>query len=138
MRKIKRISKPLVAALVLLSLTDTGKSDVRIKRRTTFKKGGYDSILYLKGKRQREEMNQFSRDGKEFSVAYVEQCDLRRFVWLDVSNKRYALHTGGMPMGAAMAFRASGARKLFLVDKAEHAARPVDRDYHRNRHRRTP
>jgi hypothetical protein len=77
---------------------------VKIKRRTTFKRGGFDSILYLKGKRQREEMSHYSKDGKQFSVAYLEQCDLKQFVWLDLQNRRFAIHTGGMPMGAAMAF----------------------------------
>jgi len=126
MRRTLPISKPLVVALLLLSLAGIGKGDIRIKRRTTFKKGGYDSILYLKGKRQREEMNQFSPSGKQFSVAYVEQCDLKRFVWLDLYNKRYALHTGGMPMGAAMAFNEPQIQgNQELIDKARARSKGV-------------
>lgn len=104
MKRKRPFSKPIVAALTLFSLASSALGDVRIKRRTTYKNGGFDSILYLRGKRQREEMNHYSRDGKQFSVAYLEQCDLKQFVWLDVLNKRFAVHTGGMPMGAAMAF----------------------------------
>ncbi len=126
MRQMQKISKPIVAALLLLSLTNISSADIKIKRRTTFNRGGFDSILYLKGKRQREEMNQFSRDGKEFSVAYVEQCDLKQFVWLDLYNKRYALHTGGMPMGAAMAFNEPQVQvNQELIDKARARSKGV-------------
>ena len=116
---MRHISKPFIAVLIVLCVSSSSWADIRIKRRTTFKRGGFDSVLYLKGKRQREEMNQFSRDGKQFSVAYVEQCDLKRFVWLDLQNKRYALHTGGLPMGAAMAFNEPQVQvNQELIDKA--------------------
>lgn len=126
MRDIRRFSKPIVAALTLLNLTATGWADVRIKRRTTFKRGGFESTLYLKGKRQREEMNHVLRDGKQFSVAYLEQCDLKRFVWLDLDNKRYAFHTGGLPMGAAMAFNEPQVQaNQELVEKARARSKGV-------------
>lgn len=97
-------SRLLVTALVLLTLADTGRGDIRIKRKVTTKQGAYESTLYLKGVRQREEMNRVLRDGKHFNVAFVEQCDLRQLLKLDLQNKRYAIYTGTMPMGAAMAF----------------------------------
>jgi hypothetical protein len=116
---MRNIPKPLTAVLLVGCLASASLADVRIRRRTTFKRGGFESVLYLKGKRQREEMNQVSRDGKQFSVAYLEQCDLKRFVWLDLQNKRYALHTGGIPMGAAMAFNEPQVQvNQELIDKA--------------------
>lgn len=116
---MRLIARPIIATLIPLCLTSASWADIRIKRKTTFKKGGFESVLYLKGKRQREEMTQVSGNGKPFSVAYVEQCDLKRFVWLDLDNRRYALHTGGLPMGAAMAFNEPQMQvNQSLVDRA--------------------
>jgi hypothetical protein len=119
MRRLQKISRLIVAAAILLSFTGSTFGDMRIRRKTTFKRGGYESTMYLKGKRQREEMNHFTGSGKQFSVAYVEQCDLKQFVWLDLQNKRFALHTGGLPMGAAMAFNEQQVQvNQELVEKA--------------------
>jgi hypothetical protein len=104
MRNPATKSRLLVTSLVLLALADTGRGDIRIKRKVTTKQGTYESTLYLKGVRQREEMNRVLRDGKHFNVAFVEQCDLRQLLKLDLQNKRYSIYTGTMPMGAAMAF----------------------------------
>jgi len=100
-------SKLIVTALVVISLTNTGRGDIRIKRKLTTKQGVYESTLYIKGARQREEMNQLSRDGKHFNVAFVEQCDLQQLLQLDLQNKRYSIYTGTIPMGAANAFNQS-------------------------------
>src|SRR6266550_3948291 len=119
MRKREDISRFMIATLVLISLAHTSLADIKIKRKTTFKRGGYESILYLKGARQREEMNQFSADGKQFSVAYVEQCDRKQMLWLDLQNRRYAVHSGGIPNGAAMAFNEPQVQvNQQLIDKA--------------------
>lgn len=116
---MNQITKLSSAALILCGLANASLADIRIKRRTTFKRGGFESVLFLKGQRQREEMNQVSPDGKQFTVAYLEQCDLKRFVWLDLQNKRYALHTGGIPMGAAMAFNEPQVQvNQEMIDKA--------------------
>jgi hypothetical protein len=116
----RAILKPALFLSLTTMLAGTSLADIRIKRKTTFKRGGYESIMYLKGARQREEMNQTAADGKQFSVAYLEQCDLKQFVWLDLQNKRYAVHTGGMPMGAAMAFNEPQVQvNQELIDKAK-------------------
>ncbi len=106
-------SRLILTALVLLGLAPTGRGDVRIKRKLTTKQGVYESTLYLKGARQREEMNRVGRDGKHLNVAFVEQCDLRQLLQLDLQNKRYSIYTGTMPMGAAMAFN----QPQFRVDQ---------------------
>ncbi|MCU1265499.1 MAG: hypothetical protein JWM21_1817 [Acidobacteria bacterium] len=97
-------SRLIAITLLVFSLADIGRGDIRIKRKLTTKQGSYESTLYLKGKRQREEMNQLSRAGKKINVAFVEQCDLRQLLQLDLQNRRYSLYTGTLPMGAAMAF----------------------------------
>jgi hypothetical protein len=113
MRHSDITSRLIVTALVVISLANTGRGDIRIKRKLTNKQGSYESTLYLKGKRQREEMDRLLRDGKHFNVAFVEQCDLQQLLKLDLQNKRYSIYTGTMPMGEAMAFN----QPQFRVDQ---------------------
>jgi hypothetical protein len=96
-------SRLIVITLLILSLSNIGRGDIRIKRKVTTKQGSYESTLYLKGTRQREETKHRLR-GKTINVAFVEQCDLRQLLQLDLQNRRYSLYTGTLPMGAAMAF----------------------------------
>lgn len=102
-----RISRLIIAVLLLLSVTATGFGDIRIKKKVTTREGdaGYVTILYVRGNRQREEIIQPPRGGRrEFSVAYVQQCDLEQFVWIDLLGKRYSVHKGGEPLAKVMAF----------------------------------
>jgi hypothetical protein len=125
MRSIQKLSAVTLCLTFILNASITAQADVRIKLRTTFSHGGgFDSILYLKGKRQREEMSHYPSDAKSFSVAYLNFCDLKQFVWLDLQNKRYALQTGGIPLGVAMAFNEPQVQiNQQLVEKARARAK---------------
>ncbi|MBC8032030.1 MAG: hypothetical protein H7Z16_18245 [Pyrinomonadaceae bacterium] len=97
--------KWIVAAILLVAAVTTSLADIRIKRRLTVKDQRYETTTYIKGARQRDETRQESRaKGKHLEVAFVEQCDLKQFLWIDLSNKRFAVQPGGTPAAAVMAF----------------------------------
>lgn len=101
----RKASKVIIAVLVVLCLSSSGLADIRIKRRLTTKDGTYETTIYLKGTRQRTEINGYSaRPRKPLSVAFVEQCDLKQLVYLDLTNRRYSISSGGMAAGEWMAF----------------------------------
>lgn len=79
--------------------------DIRIKRRVTVVDKNYETTTYLKGARQRTETRHEAKaSSKYFEVAFVEQCDLKQMIWIDLLNKRFAVQTGGIPAAAVMAF----------------------------------
>ena len=99
------VAKGAVSAMVVASLVTTSLADIRIKRKVAWKDQSYETITYLKGARQRNETRQYLNfRGKPAEVAYVEQCDLKQLIWVDLRNKTFAVMTGGTPIGAAMAF----------------------------------
>ena len=99
------VAKWISTALLIATLVTTSVADIRIRRRVAVKDISYEAITYLKGARQRNEVRQPSQwRGKPSAVAFVEQCDLKQLVWIDVTNKRFAINTDGTPLGAVMAF----------------------------------
>ncbi len=103
----RKASKMIVATLVVLCLSSSGVADIKIKRRLTTKDATYESTLYLKGARQRNEMNGVFRargPRKPYDVAFLEQCDLKQLVHLDLTNKHYSVSSGGLSAGEWMAF----------------------------------
>ena len=96
--------KWMIAALLVGSVVSTGLADIRIRRRVAVKNGNYETITFLKGARQRNEVRYSQPQGKAAEFASVEQCDLKQLIWIDLTNKRFAVHIGGTPSGAVMAF----------------------------------
>lgn len=96
--------KWIMASLLVASLVTTSWADIRITRRVAVKTGNYETITYLKGARQRNEVRHSQSRGKAAEFASVEQCDLKQLIWIDLTNKRFAVHIGGTPSGAVMAF----------------------------------
>jgi len=92
------------AASVMLWLAVNASADIKIRRRISSGGGFVDNVLYLKGTRQREEMNRTPRGGRALDVAFLFQCDQKQFIWLDFTNRQYAVHSGGEPAAAVMAF----------------------------------
>ena len=98
-------AKSIVSTTLIALLVTTCLADIKIKRRIIVQDGGYETVTYLKGSRQRNEMRDHSRGpGKSFEVAYVEQCDLNQMIWIDLLNKQFAIHRDGVSISAAMAF----------------------------------
>lgn len=101
----RHAAKWMVSAMLVASLVTTSLADIRIRRRVAWKGQSHETITYLKGARQRNEMRQYSHyPRKPSEVAFVRQCDLKQLIWIDLMNERFAIHTGGTPIGAAMAF----------------------------------
>ena len=98
-------AKWIIALVAIVCFTIDGLGDIRIKRRMRVGKMDQVTTTYLKGARQRNETRYGSAEaGKYFDIAWVEQCDLKQMMWIDLTNKRYALQTGGIPAAAVMAF----------------------------------
>ena len=106
---MKSFTSMILVAIVIASAAATSFSDIRIKRRMTVANKGYERTLLIKGARQRTETRHESilTPSEFFEVAFVEQCDLKRMIWIDLTNKRFAVQTGGTPAAAVMAFNES-------------------------------
>lgn len=102
-------SKLIVVIVVIVSAATASLGDIRIKRRVTVAGKQVEKTLLLKGARQRTETRHESilAPGEFFEVAFVEQCDLKRMIWIDLTTKRFAVQTGGTPAAAIMAFNES-------------------------------
>lgn len=84
------MKKSLVAAIVILSATRIALADLRVVTRySQSNTGASEHTTYFKGVRQREEFKSVDKDGKAYDTAFIYQCDLKRFVWLDNINRRY-------------------------------------------------
>lgn len=103
---MRRLAPKWIVSSVLIGLSvTTCLADLRIRRRITSQGKSYETITYLKGSRQRNEMRDHSvAPRKYFEVAYVEQCDRNQLIWIDLLNKQFAIHHDGISIGAAMAF----------------------------------
>lgn len=98
----------IVLSVIIACAAPASFGDIRIKRRVTVKDKDYETTLYLKGARQRTETRHEAKArNKHFEVAFVEQCDLKRMIWIDLSNQRFAVQIGATPAAAVMAFNES-------------------------------
>jgi hypothetical protein len=84
------LKKSLIASVVIMSVARMALGDLRVVIRHS-QTGGPSSeqTTYFKGVRQREEFKSVGRDGKVFETAYIYQCDVKRFLWVDYVNRRY-------------------------------------------------
>lgn len=83
-------ARPAVVLLAALCLLPRGaRADIRLKIAYAEGERTGEMYMYFKGVRQRDEHRGRLKDGKPFQVAFVYQCDLRRFLWLDDANRRY-------------------------------------------------
>lgn len=97
--------RAVVTTALMLCLATHALGDIKIRWRISSGGRGFvENILYLKGTRQREEMSRTPLGGTNLDVAFLTQCDQKQFIWLDFTNKQYAVHTGGEPLGAVLAF----------------------------------
>lgn len=84
------MKRSLIASVVILSFARMALGDLRVTTRHS-QTGGPTSeyTTYFKGVRQREEFRSTGKDGKAFQTAYIYQCDVKRFLWIDYLNRRY-------------------------------------------------
>lgn len=84
------MKKSLIASVVILSVARMALADLRVVTRySQSNTSPQEHTTYFKGVRQREEFKSVGRDGKAFETAYIYQCDLKRFLWIDYVNRRY-------------------------------------------------
>jgi hypothetical protein len=96
--------RTVATTTVMLCLATNALADMKIRWRISSDRGFVENVLYLKGARQREEMSRTPHGGTALDVAYLTQCDQKQFIWLDFTNKQYAVHSGGEPLGVMLAF----------------------------------
>jgi hypothetical protein len=84
------MKRAFIALVVMLAVAQVALADLRVV--TRYSQTGtqaQEHTTYFKGVRQREEFKSVGRDGKAFETAYIYQCDLKRFLWIDYVNRRY-------------------------------------------------
>lgn len=86
----RELRRSLFATVVILSVARLALADLRVVTRYS-QTGGptTERTTYFKGVRQRDEHRFVSKDGKAYDIAYIYQCDLKRFLWVDNLNRRY-------------------------------------------------
>jgi hypothetical protein len=84
------MKKSLIASVVIMTFARMAMGDLRVVTRySQTGNASSEHTTYFKGVRQREEFKSVSRDGKVFETAYIYQCDVKRFLWVDYVNRRY-------------------------------------------------
>jgi len=90
-------------ALILAAGVPAARADVMIRQRNS-REPGYEVTLYLKGAMQRGDVKRLSPDGRVMTWAHIFDCARQQFIWLDTTNHRYTIHTGGIPDVASAPF----------------------------------
>ncbi|HKS30182.1 MAG TPA: hypothetical protein VJS44_20325 [Pyrinomonadaceae bacterium] len=84
------MKKTLVASVVILTFARMALGDLRVVTRYSQTGGpSTEHTTYFKGVRQREEFRSLAKDGKANQTAFIFQCDLKRFLWVDYMNRKY-------------------------------------------------
>jgi hypothetical protein len=84
------MKRSLIASVVVLAVARMACADLRVV--TRFSQTGspvQEHTTYFKGVRQREEFRSVGKDGKASETAFIYQCDLKRFLWVDYINRVY-------------------------------------------------
>ncbi|MBD0372388.1 MAG: hypothetical protein ICV60_16210 [Pyrinomonadaceae bacterium] len=84
------MKRSLIASVVILTVARMALGDLRVT--TRYSQTGSPSqehTTYFKGVRQREEFKSVGKDGKAYETAYIYQCDVKRFLWVDYVNRKY-------------------------------------------------
>lgn len=77
---LKRI---IVAALLLSAAETAARADIRLKIKTTENEHSGESVVHIKGRRQRNEFTVKRPDGTTNALAVIFQCDLKRQISFD-------------------------------------------------------
>jgi hypothetical protein len=84
------MKRSLIASVVILSVARLALADLRVVTRYSQPNGiTSEHTTYFKGVRQREEFRSVGKDGKAYQTAYIYQCDMKRFLWIDYVNRMY-------------------------------------------------
>jgi hypothetical protein len=87
---MKRKSPGLLTIIALICFTAVNSfADVRIKTRTVAGKDVSEKVIYLKGRRQREETKGLNLRGEPFDFAWIRQCDLHKAVGINNLKRSY-------------------------------------------------
>ena len=79
-----------IASVVILSFARMALGDLRIvTRHSQTGVAPSEHTTYFRGVRQREEFKSVGKDGKAYETAYIFQCDLKRFLWVDYVNRKF-------------------------------------------------
>lgn len=98
----RRVKHSLLVTVLLFCAVATARADLMIKQRQS-NMPAYEETIYLKGTSQRREVKS-QRNGQTLTWAWLDDCTHHRFIWLDLVNHRYTLHTGVVPASTAAAF----------------------------------
>ena len=73
----------IVAALLLSEAETTARADIRLKIKTTENEHSGESVVHIKGRRQRNDFTVKRPDGTTGALAVIFQCDLKRQISFD-------------------------------------------------------
>jgi hypothetical protein len=79
-RSLKRI---IVAFFVLSAMANVSRADIKLRIRTTENERSGESVIQIKGRRQRNEFTVTRPDGTTDALAVIFQCDLKRQISFD-------------------------------------------------------
>jgi hypothetical protein len=88
-----RLLKTMIVAALLLSAAETGaRADIKLKIKTTENERSGESIVQIKGRRQRNEFTVRRPDGTTNALAVIFQCDLKRQISFDYTTPVFYEH----------------------------------------------
>lgn len=73
----------IVAFFVLCTIATAARADIKLKIKTTENERSGESVIQIKGRRQRNEFTVKRPDGTTGALAVIFQCDLRRQISFD-------------------------------------------------------
>jgi hypothetical protein len=88
----RRLRIIFVAALMFCAMETAARADIKLKIRNTENERSGESVVQIKGRRQRNDFFVKRPDGTPHSVAVIFQCDLKRQIILDNSTRIFYEH----------------------------------------------
>lgn len=105
----------IVAFVVLSAMAAESRADIKLKIKTTENEHSGESVIQIKGRRQRNEFTVKRPDGTTDALAVIFQCDLKRQISFSPSKPVFYEHEH------------FGIQEFMARAEAEHARRPSGR-----------
>lgn len=86
------LTRIIVAALLLCAVETAARADIKLKLKTTENERSGESVVYIKGRRQRNDFTVKRPDGTTGSLAVIFQCDLKRQISFDPTKRVFYEH----------------------------------------------
>ena len=88
----RSLKTTIVAALLLCAAEAAARADIKLKLKTTEDERSGESVIRIKGRRQRNEFIVTRPDGTTDTLAVIFQCDLKRQISFDYNKRVFYEH----------------------------------------------